>query len=85
MLQQNYKKLQVSINSTSYKGSGYHTFHISMDHHCPLFPLIPLPIKEAVVHNIPGLVGSFKKVSINSTSYKGSGILCLASWDNAKV
>ena len=67
----------VSINSTSYKGSGLRT--PALDGSYYEFPLIPLPIKEAVsncavsAHN--STINS-PKVSINSTSYKGSGKNC---------
>ncbi len=63
--------LAVSINSTSYKGSGS---LVSIKHlSCIQFPLIPLPIKEAVVKLSEKATLIKSRVSINSTSYKGSG------------
>ncbi len=41
------------------------------------FPLIPLPIKEAVFlhEEVEEVVSACERVSINSTSYKGSGLI----------
>jgi hypothetical protein len=89
---------QVSINSTSYKGGGLNNSSLSEGSKFPLiplpikeavpnylgdklcaylqhqFPLIPLPIKEAVWNDEDGVEYPLSSVvSINSTSYKGSG------------
>ena len=42
------RQCQVSINSTSYKGSDSHDLGTEMHIISNLFPLIPLPIKEAI-------------------------------------
>ncbi len=61
----------VSINSTSHKGSG--ETHIKAKVvKSDLFPLIPLPIREAV-GNYYNFTINNDVVSINSTSHKGSG------------
>ncbi len=66
----------VSINSTSYKGSGFHKKTGDTTMTTTLFPLIPLPIKEAVSQPIQSQEQcTIYPVSINSTSYKGSGLV----------
>ena len=41
-------KLEVSINSTSYKGSDMSSLYSQRQKSFSMFPLIPLPIKEAI-------------------------------------
>ena len=61
----------VSINSTSYKRSDIST-SLLLGTEASMFPLIPLPIKEAMVYC--GREEMEEEVSINSTSYKRSDL-----------
>ncbi len=45
-------KKAVSINSTSYKGSGVKLLRVDITAEYSKFPLIPLPIKEAVPRKV---------------------------------
>ena len=67
------ERVRVSINSTSYKRSDFAVFQAQQPAPIP-FPLIPLPIKEAIQYNprFPFKNPTPSKVSINSTSYKRS-------------